>query len=819
MDLELENAYLRLSLDPLTSAWSLSAHGAHQPSVRDISLRLDYWQGRFRRRSLEDWSSGEVTEIETVPSPHGTLRQRHLHLGSEPADLHCTVTFALPEGRAMLLWKVHLENLGEGPLAVERIDLFRLGPAKGDIQFPGNSRRTRPSPPQGSSLGFFSNGWQSWSYCGAYRAGDRFRSSRLGPFRVPVEANASTPRPRRASHFASDMFGVLGERELRLGVLLGFLSQRQHFGSLEARLHASQPALNLWANGDRALLLPGASLSTDWACLTFIHLDDSLPLGSYLNAVAREHGLDPTQAGQAAAKEIPTGWCSWYYFSTAQIKGTVTARDVQDNLQAILGQQPDLPLRVVQIDDGFETRVGDWAHFTPGFPQGVAPLAREIQAQGFTAGLWLAPFIVNPRSRLAKTHPDWLLRGRFNRPLNAGYLWNTFTTALDLTHPEALAYAREVVETAVHTWGFPFLKLDFLYAAALPGRYRDPTRTRAQVLRLGLEALRSAAGDEAYLLGCGCPLGSAIGLVDAMRISADTSQDWYANYNRIEFLFKEEASFPSARNALHNTLTRLPLHRRWWTNDPDCLLLGKSTRLTLAEVHSIATAIALSGGSLLLSDHLPALPAERLHIARVLLPLIGKASYVPDWFDATSPRRMRLDLNNSSGKWHLLALFNWEDHPQDVNLSLVEFGIDPGNISPGLYYARPFWGPESAYIPPGFAEALPMPDGKLELKAIPAHGVALLAVRRISPGAPAYLGSDLHISQGLEVSAWAPVGNTLSLELQRPGRAQGHLELSLPEPPQNAHLNQQPLAWKAHHEHIYTFAVDFYQTAQLSIEW
>ena len=35
---------------------------------------------------------------------------------------------------------------------------------------------------------------------------------------------------------------------------------------------------------------------------------------------------------------------------------------------------------------------------------------------------------------------------------------------------------------------------------------------------------------------------------------------------------------PSVRNALQNVLCRLPLHQRWWINDPDCLLLRPETR-------------------------------------------------------------------------------------------------------------------------------------------------------------------------------------------------------------------------------------------------
>jgi len=817
MDFELENAYLQFNLDPVTSTWNLSAQGINQPSVSDVSMRVRYRRRRWRQQTLHDWSSAQISDLESATTPHGQTQLRHVLLGPDANGLSCRLTFALPQGRSLLLWRITLENQGAQAIMIDRIDLFRLGPRTGDLDLSGGTRRTGTSTP--ADLAFFSNGWQSWSYCGAYGTGERFRRTRLGPLRVPVEANSGTPRPSRPGHFASDMFGVLGDRQLRTGVLLGMLSQRQHFCSLEARLNTRQPTFNLWANGDSALLPPGAQIETDWACLSFLNLDESSPLAPYLDSVAREHGLDPSQTRQLGSEDIPTGWCSWYQFSSETSIGTVTAGDVQRNLEALRDLQPDIPLKIIQIDDGFEARVGDWSTFTPGFPQGVVPLAGQIQQEGFVPGIWLAPFIVSRRSRLAQSHPEWLLRGRFKSSANAGYFWDGFATALDLTHPEALAYTKQVVDTAANKWGFPYLKLDFLYAGALPGKRHDPTRTRAQALRDGLQALREAAGEKATLLGCACPLGSGIGLVDTMRISADSGRGWFPSYNNIEWIVRHETTFSSARNAIHNTLTRAPLHRRWWVNDPDCLLLRKDTRLTLAEVRSVATAIALSGGSLLLSDDLPALSEERLQIAHVLLPLIGKAPWVVDWFDAASPSKVRLDLANASGKWHLLALFNWDDVPRDLMLDLRDFKIDSDNLTSRLYYGRSFWGIESAYIQGSFNETLPLVGGVLPLKNIPPHGVVLVAVRRVQTDRPCYMGSNLHISQGLEVAGWEASADSLELLLERPGRASGHLELSLPGDPKTAYLDEQPLSWKTHHSHIHQFSVDFFQSARLRIQW
>ena len=266
------------------------------------------------------------------------------------------------------------------------------------------------------------------------------------------------------------MFGILGDRESRIAVLVGFLSQLHNFGSIEA-LTTPTPALRLWASGDNARLDPGAVMTTDWACLQFLHLDEHDPLGVYMNAVAHEHDIITNLQDQSLptenAQPVPTGWCSWYQFSTEDYKSALTAQDINNNLTSISELEARLPLQQVQIDSGFEAQVGDWFHFNDSFPQGVAPLATKIQVSGHTPGLWLAPFIVDPRSQIAANYPDWLIRGHFNRPANAGFLFGRFAAGLDLTHPDALAYVDDVIHTAVHEWGFRYLKLDFLYAASL----------------------------------------------------------------------------------------------------------------------------------------------------------------------------------------------------------------------------------------------------------------------------------------------------------------------------------------------------------------
>lgn len=803
----LQNSSLQFTIDPSRATWSLFERSQKGPSLEDVQMGVFYHVRFTQFKSLSPGSPLWVGPQETVNSSHGPLRQVRLTSPADPNGLRFSITFALPEQHPILLWRLEVENGGNKPVYVDRLELMNAGFYYYPASFSAKSLNLRqaiinrlsairPNPLPGE-LAFYSNGWQSWSYAGVYGPGQGFRHSRLGLLRSPVIVNPGTPQPHRSGLYSSDMFGILGDRKHRTGILAGFLSQKQHFGSLEAYTNPLSPALRMWANGDNTRLDPKNRMSTDWACVIFLHLDAPDPLGPYLDAVAREHAVDGILPGGG---DSPVGWCSWYHYHQR-----VTPQDVKDNLASAAAMRTGLPLDLIQIDDGYESQVGDWFSFSPAFPEGVAPLAAEIHQSGFTPGLWLAPFIVNPRSQLRSKHPDWLLRGRLGRPVNAGYLWDSFCTALDLTHPDALSYVREVVDTAVHHWGFPFLKLDFLYAAALPGHYHDRTRTRAQVLRDSLAAIRQAAGPEAHLLGCGCPLGPAIGLVDSMRIGADIEGRWEAAYKDIEWFLKSEASLPAARNASHNALARAFFHGRWWINDPDCLLLRPGTHLTLAEVQSLAAVVAFTGGTLLVSDPLPELPPERLRILEALLPLIGKRTHVMDWFDRTTPARLQLELEGPAGSWSLLALFNWENRSKDIELHTNDFYLD----AKMRYLARSFWDGQIYRISPG---------EPFVFKSVPAHGVVLLSLRPDSSYKPVYLGSSLHISQGLEVAAWESSPGAVNVHLERPGVADGYVDLALPTAPVEAFVDDRSLSWERLETGVYRFPVKFNQAGILKVK-
>lgn len=766
MEYFLENSFLQFKLDANEIRWNLRTSTAGDPLIIGACLSASYRNSRKLVREILQPPVIEQRELGTMIPAHGYTKQLRVTISSRYADILYKVIFALPKDAPYLLIKFIITNHSDSPIYINHFGII-------NIRHQGRNRH--PSSIQNlNEPVFFSNGWGSWDYTGAYGQTDHFRRSKLGPFTLPMRKNPGTPHPIKRGHFSSDMFAILGSKQYQKGILFGFLSQKEQFGTIETWLKPSTPEVKVWANGDDARLDPGVDMATDWALISIISMNELEPLSSYALAVAREHNLERPKARNN--HQIPVGWCSWYEFFHH-----VSAQDIQNNTQSALDYVDQLPLDIIQIDDGYQSNVGDWLMVKPTFPDGMKSISDKVKSAGFLPGLWIAPFIVHPKSMLAKEHPEWITRTKLNRPVNAGFSsWGVFTTGLDLTHPDAIKYIREVIHNAVHNWGFSYLKLDFLYAGALKGRRKDNTRTLAQVLRSGLEAIREAAGNEIFIVGCGCPLGTGLGLVDSMRIGPDVDPNWMPNIFGLGRFLRNEPGLPSTRYSIHNTLTRAFMHNYWWLNDPDCLLLREDTALNINEIRALTTAIALSGGSLMLSDNLPSLTPERLEIAQALLPLIGKRPIVPDLFYSPQPARVRLDLENCSGKWTLLAYFNWLDEVIDVNLDLKDYSLDP-KIE---YVGREYWN----------GNLYRTTDGLLQIKNVPPHGVVLLSIRQIHQGEPIYLGSNLHISQGLEISNWEHVDNELVITIERKDIHNGELFLMLPQKYNSIRVNHKQYA-------------------------
>ena len=257
------------------------------------------------------------------------------------------------------------------------------------------------------------------------------------------------------------------------------------------------------------------------------------------------------------------------------------------------------PGDLFQIDDGWQTAVGDWK-VNEKFPRGLKACADDIHSSGFRAGLWLAPFGASAKSELVKDHPDWLLQHK-GKPWYIGFNWGGFYS-LDIDNPGVRDHLKRVFDTVLNEWGFDLVKLDFLYGAApwptSGGRYHG--ESRGQRMHRAMDLLRELCGDS-LILGCGVPLMPAFGKVEYCRIGCDASLGWEDKLqvrSRIRELF-------STHNAIGDSYYRRQLDGRAFLNDPDVFFLRTDNiELTEEEKDIHARVLAQYGSFFLTSDNM-----------------------------------------------------------------------------------------------------------------------------------------------------------------------------------------------------------------------
>ena len=257
-----------------------------------------------------------------------------------------------------------------------------------------------------------------------------------------------------------------------------------------------------------------------------------------------------------------SGYTSWYnYFQ--DIDENIILRDL-DGLDPYKDQ-----VNIFQIDDGYETYIGDWLDPNPAkFPNGMKYIADKIHEKGYKAGIWLAPFNCQKISRMAKEHPDWLIQDTNGKPMVGCVAWGGAYT-FDIYNEEARAYLKQVFDTVLNDWGYDMVKLDFLYSQCIKPRHG---KSRGEIMCDAMAFLRECVGDK-LILGCGVPIGAPMGVVDACRISCDVDLFYEGMiYSRIQVANE----MLNARSAINNSIFRRHMNGRVWMNDPDVFFLRKN---------------------------------------------------------------------------------------------------------------------------------------------------------------------------------------------------------------------------------------------------
>jgi alpha-galactosidase len=655
------------------------------------SLDHGFDRGWRFEETADALGSGLTVRLSTPPSRGGPR-------------LRLSVT--LYDSHPFAVLQMELENTASRSLVVQA---FRL---ESRLALDRSPRRWR----------FHRQTWQHWSET----------KTVIGPYALTENAGSST----------SDLVGLVSDAPSGRSVLMGFVTAADQLAQVQ--LDAPAGRLSALSYADGVSVQPNASLASERLLVDV----SGPPLDSfdrYGQALGR-------QMGARSWPQVPSGWCSWYYYWW-----NIDEEKILANLAFLSEHRRDLPVEYVQIDDGYQAGIGDWTTVNEKFPRGLAYLAQRIHGAGFKAGLWLAPLMVGANSALYREHPDWVIRAPDGEPVIALNNWGQDCYGLDCTHPDAQAWLRRTIGTVTKEWGFDYLKVDFLFGATMEGVRHDPQATRAQAYRRGLEIIREAAGDR-LVMACIAPVGATIGLFEACRIGPDVAPAWRMPWPGAPLCA------PSTENALRTVLARYWMHGNLWLNDADCLMVRDSeTALTLDETRFLATVIALSGGMVFLSDNLPKLPPERLQIASMLLPPYGCSARPLDLMERFPPSVFRLEVERPFERWWLQGVLHWGDAPADVVASLPD---EPVHVF-DLWEERYFGVQQRQFV----------------FEDMPPHSAKLVALRP-ARAEPQVVSSTFHFSQGaveIEDARFDPEAMALTVRLLRPARSQGDILIHVPD--------------------------------------
>jgi alpha-galactosidase len=138
----------------------------------------------------------------------------------------------------------------------------------------------------------------------------------------------------------------------------------------------------------------------------------------------------------------------------------------EKKLTDILDDTKKLGLDLFLLDDGWfankyprsndRAGLGDWQETKAKLPDGLGYLVKEADNRGVKFGIWIEPEMVNPKSELYETHPDWILKLP-NRPEH--YYRNQLV--LDLTNPKVQEFVYNIVDGMLTANpGIAFIKWD-----------------------------------------------------------------------------------------------------------------------------------------------------------------------------------------------------------------------------------------------------------------------------------------------------------------------------------------------------------------------
>ena len=455
---------------------------------------------------------------------------------------------------------------------------------------------------------FYGGGWQSWGFGGELSPGECPKN--FGPFlsglktyymfpgRWPdvINGKKTLDKTMLKGQFIiyfrwRQTYLVLASTGAIVGMDAEVLPPVQYYVDREAKTVAA----SIYADGKRWKPFELMSQITVFTASTYFALKDGI---QKLFGGTDDRRFSFLSFLNTDSRRIKCAlWGSWYnHYSNINeelILGDLDSMDRTDNLLKLEYRDKNLPV-VFQVDDGWQKALGQWQADDQKFPSGMQELAQKIEDRGYVPGLWIAPFLIDYRTDFAKEHRDWILRDERRKPVSAGlsFDWgarwgrNQPSKAysffcLDLSRDDVLDYLDSLMEIIIEEWGFRFLKLDYMYAGMLRGKFEQGGAAYQWYDRAIKKLTRrwvNKKGQSVGYLGCGLPFEPSFTTMPLSRIGPDTKPVWDDRLLR-------KMNYPARPGARPNLISTLG-HAFWdqsiFINDPDVTFL-RTANISLSD--------------------------------------------------------------------------------------------------------------------------------------------------------------------------------------------------------------------------------------------
>ena len=257
---------------------------------------------------------------------------------------------------------------------------------------------------------------------------------------------------------------------------------------------------------------------------------------------------------------------------------------------------------ILQVSNGWQKMLGDWEPDIDAIPHGMENLCRKITEQGFIPGIWLSPFLVDPKSKFASEHREWILRDGEGKPALVHYnpRWGKDLYfkkghrikkywCLDLSVNAVLHYLKKIMDKIINDWGCRFIKFDHLFSGLTTGVYSNKGPGHlwySRALKTLTSIKKNCRGEDVLYLGCAMPYEISFNWLSFARVGLDVRRFWKKGFN-------------GAKYNLMGTLNKAFWNQSVFINDPDVFYIRDSNiKLSHKEKELVALVDFLFAGSM-----------------------------------------------------------------------------------------------------------------------------------------------------------------------------------------------------------------------------